>query len=375
MALWRARQAIKSTSPGQLARMSKSRDSYVRCMAAENVHTPATALAALARDDASTVRRAVAANPSTPQDVLLLMITSAEPHARWGWTQIAGRTDLSPAVLEAFAGLDIKQAAYFADDIASPVRHGYWPDRIRPEILRFLASMPDTRGSFRSPSASIQQSIAELGHRLDESVMLQIAELGDTPAHRTLVDKVGPVMPKTVAQALIRSDDTHVLDRLLNFLHLSPEEKQDIRQRLEDRPEWQRKQAQLRKSIDEARILDADGRVLQEAALRPGVADSPAETVFWDAYRKMLPLSLDGLVAQHTVGRYRLDFAIPQRRIGIEIDGLQYHSSQESIIKDRRRQRELEQQGWRVVRFAAKEVFDDADACVRQAAQWASSVG
>lgn len=375
MALWRARQAIKSTSPGQLARMARSRDSYVRCMAAENVHTPATALAALARDEASTVRSAVAANPSTPQDVLLLMVTSAEPHARWGWTQIAGRDDLSPAVLEAFAGLDTKQAAYFADEIASPVRHGHWPDRIRPEILMLLASKPDTRGGFRYPTASIQQSIAELGHRLDESVMLQIAELGDTPAHRTLVDKVGPVMPKAVAQALIRSDDTHVLDRLLNFLHLSPEEKQDIRKRLEDRPEWQRKQAQLRKSIDEARILDSNGRVLQEAALRPGVADSPAETVFWDAYRKMLPLPLDGLVAQHTVGRYRLDFAIPQRRIGIEIDGLQYHSSQESIIKDRRRQRELEQQGWRVVRFAAKEVFDDADACVRQAAQWASSVG
>lgn len=375
MSLWRARQAIKSTSPGQLARMAKSRDSYVRCMAAENIHTPTEALGLLARDEASTVRCAVAANPSTPQEVLLLMVVDAEAKgARWGWTRIAGREDLSPAVLAAFANLDLKDAAYFADEIASPVRHGYWPDRIRPEILMMLASRPDSREGFRWPTASIQQSIAELGHRLTEPMMLQIAQLGDTPAHRTLVDKVGPLMPEAVAQVLARSDDTHVLDRLLSFLKLPQEDKQAIRERLEGRPEWQKQQAVLRKTMDEARIVDSQGRVLQEAALRPGVADSPAETVFWDAYRKAVPSELTGLVAQYKVGRYRLDFAIPHRRMGIEIDGLQYHSSQESIIKDRRRQRELEQQGWRIVRFAAKEVFDNADECVRQAARWAASV-
>ena len=355
--------------------MAKSRDSYVRCMAAENIQTPTEALGLLARDEASTVRCAVAANPSTPQEVLLLMVVDVEAKgARWGWTRIAGREDLSPAVLAAFANLDLKDAAYFADEIASPVRHGYWPDRIRPEILMMLASRPDSREGFRWPTASIQQSIAELGHRLTEPMMLQIAQLGDTPAHRTLVDKVGPLMPEAVAQVLARSDDTHVLDRLLSFLKLPQEDKQAIRERLEGRPEWQKQQAVLRKTMDEARIVDSQGRVLQEAALRPGVADSPAETVFWDAYRKAVPSELTGLVAQYKIGRYRLDFAIPHRRMGIEIDGLQYHSSQESIIKDRRRQRELEQQGWRIVRFAAKEVFDNADECVRQAARWAASV-
>jgi very-short-patch-repair endonuclease len=345
-------------------------------MAAENIHTPAAALGLLARDEASTVRSAVAANPSTPQEVLLLMVVDVEAKgARWGWTQIAGRDDLSPAVLAAFANLDLKNAARFAHEISDPVRHGYWPRRIRPEILMMLASKPDSREGLRFPTASIQQSIAELGHGLNEPMMLQIAQLGDTPAHRTLVDKVGPLMPEAVAQVLARrSDDTYVLDRLLIFLELPKEDKQEIRKRLEGRPEWQKQQALLRKTRDEARIVDSQGRVLQEAALRPGVADSPAETAFWDAYRKAIPSELTGLVAQHNVGRYRLDFAIPHRRMGIEIDGLQYHSSQESIIKDRRRQRELEQQGWRIVRFAAKEVFDNADECVRQAAQWAASV-
>lgn len=355
--------------------MAKSRDSYVRCMAAENIHTPPSALAILARDEASTVRRAVALNPTTPQDVLVHMIVdTAAKGASWGWVAIAGRQDLTPRVLEAFEQIDLRDAAYLADEIASPVRHGYWPDRVRPDILMMLASRPDTRGSFRHPGPSIQQSIAELGHRLDEAIMLKIAELGDTPAHRTLVDKVGPLMPEAVARVLSRSEDTHVLDRLINFLNLPSDEKQAIRARLEGREEWRKRQAKLMREIEAARIVDASGRVIQEAALRPGVADSPAETVFWEAYRKAIPAGLAGLVAQYTVGRYRLDFAIPERKLGIEIDGLQYHSSQESIIKDRRRQRDLEQQGWRIVRFAAKEVFDNADDCVRQAARWAATV-
>ena len=101
--------------------------------------------------------------------------------------------------------------------------------------------------------------------------------------------------------------------------------------------------------------------------------DAPVEEVFWEAYRKSLPSALSGLVAQHEFGHYRLDFAIPKRKIGIELDGCRYHSPQEAIIKDRQRQRELEQQGWRIVRFAAKEVFDDPKGCVKQAARWAES--
>ncbi len=104
------------------------------------------------------------------------------------------------------------------------------------------------------------------------------------------------------------------------------------------------------------------------------VFDSPVEEVFWEAYRKSSPSSLGGLVAQHVLGRFRLDFAIPEKKIGIELDGFEYHSSQDSIIKDRQRQREIEEQGWRIVRFAAKEVFDDPEGCVKQAALWVQSL-
>lgn len=73
------------------------------------------------------------------------------------------------------------------------------------------------------------------------------------------------------------------------------------------------------------------------------------------------------IVPQHPVGKYRLDFAIPELKFGIEIDGLAYHNGQDSFMKDRSRQREIESQGWRIVRFAAKEVSLDVDKCFREA--------
>lgn len=100
--------------------------------------------------------------------------------------------------------------------------------------------------------------------------------------------------------------------------------------------------------------------------------ESEPERMFWEANDR-LGRPLCGLTAQHVVGRYRLDFALVDAKRAIEVDGLAWHNGQASFINDRERQRKLEMDGWRVLRFAAKEVMDDADACVRQAAEWASA--
>jgi very-short-patch-repair endonuclease len=101
---------------------------------------------------------------------------------------------------------------------------------------------------------------------------------------------------------------------------------------------------------------------------------SPIERQFWDAWLAApgrYP-ALAGLVAQHKAGRYRLDFALPAQRIGIELDGFASHSSTADITRDRQRQRELEADGWRIIRFGGAEVYQDAAGCVRQAARLAS---
>lgn len=98
---------------------------------------------------------------------------------------------------------------------------------------------------------------------------------------------------------------------------------------------------------------------------------SPIERLFWDAYREFTPdlyPEIAGLVPQHPAGRYRLDFALPGRRTGIELDGFASHSSTRAIASDRQRQRDLERAGWRIIRFGGSEVYHDAAECVRQAA-------
>ncbi|MGW5508235.1 endonuclease domain-containing protein [Streptomyces albogriseolus] len=89
-----------------------------------------------------------------------------------------------------------------------------------------------------------------------------------------------------------------------------------------------------------------------------------------------MPHELNGLRAQHPVfgGRYRIDFALPKQKIGIELDGYAWHSSPEAFTRDRARQRELELDGWRIVRFSGSEIIKDADDCVRQAAAFAASI-
>ncbi len=77
---------------------------------------------------------------------------------------------------------------------------------------------------------------------------------------------------------------------------------------------------------------------------------SPPEEIAWDllkTYRLfMLP--------QFPVKRYFADFANPFLKIIIEIDGKKWHKD---VEKDNARQRDIEGDGWRFVRFPASAVF------------------
>jgi len=98
------------------------------------------------------------------------------------------------------------------------------------------------------------------------------------------------------------------------------------------------------------------------------VLDSEAERRFWTAHTTLQSPALTGLVTQHHVQNYRLDFALPEARIGIEIDGHAYHSGPDAFHNDRVRQRRLEMEGWRLIRFSGREACNDPYRCVREAA-------
>jgi very-short-patch-repair endonuclease len=107
------------------------------------------------------------------------------------------------------------------------------------------------------------------------------------------------------------------------------------------------------------------------------ILESPMEELFWNTAREcgfdityiMSKHHSDrNLVPQYQVGPYRLDFAMPGLKLGFEIDGYDYHSGRHHYARDRARQRAIERLGWRVIRFAAAEVYHDPYACMNEVA-------
>lgn len=92
---------------------------------------------------------------------------------------------------------------------------------------------------------------------------------------------------------------------------------------------------------------------------------SPIEQQFLAAWQRQR--SNIKLTPEYPVDRYRIDFAYVSALIAIELDGHATHSSPAAIAADRRRQRELERLGWRFIRFGGQEIYQNADACAREA--------
>jgi very-short-patch-repair endonuclease len=116
-------------------------------------------------------------------------------------------------------------------------------------------------------------------------------------------------------------------------------------------------------------------RTPAEPAPRPAspplpASASPIEKRFWEAALRDWWPELP-LVPEHRVRaggqNYRIDFAVPDWRFGIELDGFRNHSKTEDIARDCRRQRALERDGWTICRFGGQEVTRDAAGCVLEA--------
>jgi very-short-patch-repair endonuclease len=96
--------------------------------------------------------------------------------------------------------------------------------------------------------------------------------------------------------------------------------------------------------------------------------ESPVEAAFWSAAYFELS-KLGRLTPQIKVGSYRLDFGLEARalKLAIEIDGHDFHSTKEQKAADYQRDRYLQSQGWRVIRFSGSEVYQDASKCALEA--------
>ena len=99
------------------------------------------------------------------------------------------------------------------------------------------------------------------------------------------------------------------------------------------------------------------GHVLDKRALGDSVGDSGLESLVANVCAEA---ELDGLEFQHPIrlnGRdRRIDFAVPDLKIAIEIDGYEFHSGRAQFEADRVRENELVLAGWHVLRFTRNQV-------------------
>lgn len=67
---------------------------------------------------------------------------------------------------------------------------------------------------------------------------------------------------------------------------------------------------------------------------------------------------------QAPIGRFFADFAALGRRVVIELDGGVHERLDDVALRDLERQRWLEGEGFRVLRFTNRQVQDELDACL-----------
>lgn len=79
---------------------------------------------------------------------------------------------------------------------------------------------------------------------------------------------------------------------------------------------------------------------------------SPIEKLVWNEIRALgLPF-----YPQFPVSNYFIDFADPVKKIALEVDGAKWHYD---IVKDDKRQKEIEKLGWKFFRVTGSQVMND----------------
>ncbi len=119
-----------------------------------------------------------------------------------------------------------------------------------------------------------------------------------------------------------------------------------LRLRLTTVPALRRYMESHRSSAELRRLLDDR---------EDGATQSALERLF---LRKLRAAKLPEPRRQFAMGRYRIDFAWPIRKIAVELDGIGSHFSAAHFRSDLRRQNELVLAGWVILRFTWEDVAE-----------------
>ena len=92
-----------------------------------------------------------------------------------------------------------------------------------------------------------------------------------------------------------------------------------------------------------------------------------SELEIWGVRRVLRAPGMPAFRQQHAVrlpfGTVRLDAAVPELRVAVELDGAAFHGSAEARERDTRRDVALAAQGWVVLRFSYRRLMREPEAC------------
>lgn len=117
-------------------------------------------------------------------------------------------------------------------------------------------------------------------------------------------------------------------------------------------------------------------------AMTAGCCESPIETVFGTAFLFLHPevqlcpqsmrrdLTRIALIPQYAWRRYRIDWAIcaadeSTPRVFVECDGAEFHSTDEQLARDRRKDADAKAAGIEMLRFSGRNIVKNYDACAK----------
>jgi len=104
--------------------------------------------------------------------------------------------------------------------------------------------------------------------------------------------------------------------------------------------------------------------IRRAAAKKLRANTTPHERILWRALKE-IPIEGSHFRRQAPIGRYVVDFFCPAKRLIIELDG-GHHNEDDTTKRDIERQRWLESEGYRVVRFWNSEINSDLTAVLER---------
>lgn len=102
-------------------------------------------------------------------------------------------------------------------------------------------------------------------------------------------------------------------------------------------------------------------------ALKAAVShSSPPHEILWSRVQKVWG-NKARYEYEHAIPnrKFRLDIAFPDIKLCVEVDGWQYHGKHKAgFHKDREKQMLLTENGWLMLRFSTKAIFNDVESCL-----------